>query len=244
MQNLPKGVVVTDPLLRNLGISKDLKHNYIRHHWLKSIGYGAVIKIGEEIDWRGGISALQNQLKLLVHIGGKTALDIKGVSHFVRFDMTKILLFADKNTNIPKWFQDYEWKVKMEFIRGKIFSNQIGIEQVEVDGIKLNISSVERAIMELLYFIPDQQSFEEAKLIMENLISLRPKLIQTLLENCCSIKVKRIFLYLAENLNHPWFRRLNVSKINLGKGKRCIVKNGSFKGKYQITVPRNFFNEE
>jgi tRNA-binding EMAP/Myf-like protein len=57
-----------------------------------------------------------------------------------------------------------------------------------------------------------------------------------LLENCNSIKVKRLFLFLAESYQHPWLKKINRAKIDLGQGKRVIVKGGKLDSKYQITV--------
>jgi hypothetical protein len=73
---------------------------------------------------------------------------------------------------------------------------------------------------------------------MEGLNNLSPKLVQSLLENCQSIKVKRLFLYMAEKAKHPWLTYLDITKIDLGKGKRSIVKSGAFIEKYGITVPK------
>ncbi|HEX9971507.1 MAG TPA: type IV toxin-antitoxin system AbiEi family antitoxin domain-containing protein, partial [bacterium] len=78
--------------------------------------------------------------------------------------------------------------------------------------------------------------FAEASHLMENLATLRPQLVQQLLEQCNSIKVKRLFLYFAEKHDHEWFNHLNKNKINLGSGKRVVVKNGKLDKKYQITV--------
>ena len=64
------------------------------------------------------------------------------------------------------------------------------------------------------------------------------KMVQELLEDCNSIKVKRLFLYLAENSDHFWFKELNVKSVNLGKGKRVIDVNGKLDKKYNITVPK------
>lgn len=68
--------------------------------------------------------------------------------------------------------------------------------------------------------------------------NLRPKLVQDLLEICSSIKVKRLFLCLAERIGHEWFHYLDLTKIDLGRGKRSIVKGGRYDSKYQITIPR------
>ncbi|HOD98048.1 MAG TPA: type IV toxin-antitoxin system AbiEi family antitoxin domain-containing protein, partial [Syntrophales bacterium] len=77
----------------------------------------------------------------------------------------------------------------------------------------------------------------EAQLIMENLVALRTDVVQRLLAACRSIKVKRLFLYMAEKKEHTWLLKLDLSKVDLGKGKRMIVPHGRFDAKYQITVP-------
>ena len=92
--------------------------------------------------------------------------------------------------------------------------------------------------MERLYYVPSDQGFDEAGRIMESLMSLRPKMIQTLLEHCRQIKVKRLFLYLADKLHLPWFEGLDLGRIDTGKGKRVIEANGILDKKYLITVPR------
>jgi N-acetylglutamate synthase-like GNAT family acetyltransferase len=79
---------------------------------------------------------------------------------------------------------------------------------------------------------------------MEMLNGLRPTLLQQLLEDCKSIKVKRLFLFMAEKAGHSWLEDLDLSKIDLGKGKRSIVKNGIFNSKYQITIPQDLANYE
>jgi hypothetical protein len=73
---------------------------------------------------------------------------------------------------------------------------------------------------------------------MEGLTNLRPKNIQELLEQCSSIKVKRLFLYMAEKAGHQWMPFLNVQDLNLGKGARAIVRGGVYVSKYDISIPK------
>ena len=94
------------------------------------------------------------------------------------------------------------------------------------------------AAMELMYLVPTAQSFDEASKISEGLTTLRPQLLQNLLEECSSVKVKRLFLFMAEKHDHDWLHELNIDRINLGKGKRVIVEDGTLDKKYKITVPR------
>ncbi len=96
------------------------------------------------------------------------------------------------------------------------------------------------AAMEMLSLVPKGQSFDEAAKIMEGLTTLRPKLVQNMLEECNSIKVKRLFLFIADKHEHAWLNELSMEKINLGSGKRVIVEDGTLDKKYNITVPKEY----
>ena len=80
--------------------------------------------------------------------------------------------------------------------------------------------------------------------MVENSSSFRADLMQLLLEQCSSIKTKRIALFLAEKNNLSWFSELDLSKITLGSGEREIVKNGIFNPKYKITYPKDLFEDD
>ena len=64
--------------------------------------------------------------------------------------------------------------------------------------------------------------------IMEGLVNLRPVIIEELLEQCKSIKVKRLFLYMADKQKQSWFNYIDKTKINLGSGDRSLVKDGVY----------------
>jgi len=119
-----------------------------------------------------------------------------------------------------------------------------GLTGKAMGGWSVRLSAPERAMMELLYLVPGRESFSEASLLMEGLTTLRPQLVQSLLEQCRSVKVKRLFMFLAERHNHPWMKRLDLSKVDFGRGKRMIVKGGCFDAKYRITVPASDFDQE
>jgi len=151
-------------------------------------------------------------------------------------------LFGKYDEKLPKSYTKQEWMKKTNYIQTNLFGDDVSryLSDTEIQGIGLKISSPELAAMEMLYLIPKEQSFDEANKIMEGLTTLRPNLLQDLLENCNSVKVKRLFLYLAEKNKHPWFEDLTVRSINLGSGKRVIVKDGRLDKKYNITVPKEY----
>ena len=89
---------------------------------------------------------------------------------------------------------------------------------------------------------PKEFDLIECYQIMEGLVNLKPLLVQELLLSCNSIKVIRLFLYMAEKANHQWLHFIDVSKINIGKGNREITKNGKFVQKYLISIPQELLN--
>jgi hypothetical protein len=117
-------------------------------------------------------------------------------------------------------------------------NNRDGFSEWKEREFSIRISSPERATMEMLYLVPEKVGFEESLLIMESLVTLRPESVQKLLEICRFVKVKRLFMYMAEKHRHPWVEKLDLSRIDFGRGKRRIVSGGELNPKYQITVPR------
>jgi hypothetical protein len=61
-----------------------------------------------------------------------------------------------------------------------------------------------------------------------------------LLESCRSIKVKRLFLFLAIRQDKPWSRKLAVARVTLGQGKRLVTRGGRLDTRFSITVPERF----
>lgn len=239
VRDWPDGAVYAAAWLSKHGIGDDLLAKYRASGWVKSVGRGAVSRSGNKIDWTGGVYALQQQLHLPVHIGGKTALEMKGFAHFVPLGKGALVwLFGTPGTKLPAWFRRYKWGNQVRYVTANLFSKDkgLGLTSKDMGSYNVTLSAPERAMLELLHLVPQESSFEGAMLLMEGLTTLRPELVQTLLERCWSVKVKRLFMFLAEKSNHQWVSKLNLSKINFGKGKRLIVKGGQFNPKYQITV--------
>lgn len=236
----PTGTVATSSWLAQQGIYQQLAHQYEKSGWIQKVGHGAFARWREDIDWTGGVYALQEQLKMPIHVGGKTALELKGYTYFVSLGKGGVVyLFGEPGSHLPSWFVNHKWKRPFAYKMPHLFGSKrnLGLTHHSMGSYSIQISSPERAIMEQLHLVP-KEDCEEVINIMEMLQTLRPKLIQELLECCRSIKVKRLFLALAERTNQVWFKDLDVKKIKLGKGKRHLVQGGVFDRKYQITLPK------
>ena len=146
---------------------------------------------------------------------------------------------------MPTWFKGDRLGVELTLIRTNLFpvARELGLAEFKEKDLSLKISAPERAAMEMLHVVPGKVGFDEAFLVMENLATLRSEMVQMLLVKCRSIKVKRLFMFMAEKHGHTWLSELDVSRLDLGKGKRMIVPKGSFDKKYRITVPRDRYEE-
>ena len=239
----PRGTVLLASWLVDKGYSFDLQRRYRASQWLESIGSGAMIRTGDHVDISGALYSLQTQLGLSTHFGGKTALAMQGKAHYLELSSRRVYLFGTKGENLPTWFRKNDWESQIEYFSTEFLNSTLGLIEFQVKEFTIKISSPARAILECLYLSPEKQDLVECYQLMESLNNLRPKQVQELLESCKSVKVKRLFLYLAEKPGHGWFNHLQLDKIDLGKGKRSLVKNGAYVPKYQITVPQALENE-
>jgi len=235
----PKGTVGVTSYLTSLGFSYELLRRYRENGWVDKFGRSAYILSGDTIDWLGALYTLQTQLALPVHVGGKTALELKGYAHYLRAKQYKVFLYGQRGLIVPVWFEGNRFNVQCVVTRTNLFpaDSRPGFTEFQERDYAVRIAAPERAAMEMLHLVPGEVGFDEAQLIMENLSTLRPAVVQGLLTECRSVKVKRLFLYMAEKQEHPWLSKLDISKIDRGKGKRMIVPNGRYDAKYQITVP-------
>jgi len=234
----PAEVVLTSSWLAKQGYSYDLQKRYRKSLWLDSIGTGALVRHGEKVDYLGAIYALQSQLGLSVHPAAKTALSLQGKVHYLELSTKRVKLFGDDGESLPLWFKNYDWGVKLDNKLTSFLPANLGLVDYEHKGFKVKISSSSRAIFECLYLTPKTQPLFEVYELMESLNNLRPKSVQILLEECSSIKVKRLFLYMADKAEHEWLNFVNLDNVDLGSGKRSIVRGGVYVSKYQITVPK------
>jgi len=237
LQDWPSGTVITTGWLNKKGVSRQLADSYKKSGWLESFGVGAYKRPQEDVKWVGALYTLQKLDGYTIHVGGKTALEQHGLGHYIRKSHnTKIVLWKKPSERLPAWFKNQVWNANLE-IRSVNLFDQTGVHSEKtIDGIEVNVSSPEQAFMEYLYDVPKHESWDEMNYLSEGVVSLRPAVVQSLLESCNSIKVKRLFLYLAEKYHHTWFNKVDVSKIELGSGKRQIIKGGKLDKKYQITV--------
>jgi len=240
LRSQPQGSVMLSSWLNKQGYSLDLQKRYRKSHWLESIGTGAMIRAGDQVTYQGAIYALQKQSGLTIHPGGKTALSLLGKAHYLEMSQTKIVLFGNTKERLPTWFKKHDWDVSVDYYQSSFLPSNLGLIDLELKTFSIKISGAARALMECLFLTPEKQALFECYELMEGLNNLRPDHVQILLEACKSVKVKRLFMFMAEKTGHDWINYLDLKKVDFGKGKRSFVANGTYVSKYQITVPKEF----
>jgi hypothetical protein len=234
----PNGVVLQSFWLKEHGYSAALQQRYRNSKWLDSVGKGAMIRYGDNVGYEGAIYALQHQAASNIHPAGKTALSLLGKTHYLELSAKKATVFGGKGEKLPAWFENHNWGITIDYHQTSFLPADAGLVDFDFKTFSIKISSAVRAVMECLYLAPEKQELLECCELMEGLNNLRPKQVQELLEKCESVKVKRLFVFIAEKIGHDWFQYLDLKKVDLGTGKRSIVKNGVYIPKYQITVPK------
>jgi hypothetical protein len=241
LSDFPPGALATQQWLSTKGIYRQLANRYLKSGWLEHFGRGVYVRSGSTPEWFGGVYALQSQLDLPVHVGAYTSLNLKGMGHYLALEKEKtVFLFSNGVSHLPSWFTTHNWEVKVKYCSPSLFTGMIpdSSTTLEIKGLPIIISSLERAMFEVLYLTGSNEDIDYSFQLMESLMTLRPELVQLLLENCTNIKVKRLFLWMGKTIGHSWFKELDVTKINIGKGKRMLYKGGTLDPEYLITVPK------
>lgn len=232
------GTISIAKWLEDLGISRGLQQRYLKNGWLETVGAGAFKRPGDQVTWQGGLYAMQQQAHLPIQAGALTALSMQGLGHYFRMNEKTIFLFSPQHTLLPRWFLKYAWGYSLQHVKTSILPKGIGLTVHEEKNFSITISAPERAMLECLYLAPGKLDLIECYHLMEGLSNLRPKLAQQLLEKCTSVKVKRLFLYMATKANHQWLNFMDLKKIDLGQGDRSITKKGTYKSNFHISIPK------
>ena len=171
-------------------------------------------------------------------MGGVTAPVNKGYGHYLYLGKERIQLFSPLGVNLPAWFTKHDWRVNLEHTRTGFLRLGKDVKDIETAQREPTQSPPERAIMECLYLAPGKMGLVECYQLMEGLVNLRPYLVQALLESCSSVKVKRLFLYMAKKADHQWLSHIELAGVDLGRGDRSITPDGVFIKEFHISVPQ------
>lgn len=260
---LDEGLLAPTAWLQEHGYSRALLAKYVASGWLNSPARGVYRRPGPPLKWQHVVASLQMIAGSYLHVGGRTALAHRGHGHYVRMRGAETIFLYGPD-DLPAWANKLGVRERFVVRRDTMLSSlrarrDVNREPVDAHGRSLQpgqlsafglqeapwgawdwqlwYSTDERAILEVLQDVPTRESVHEANVLMQGLASLRPAHVTALLEACTSVKVKRLFLALAERHQHQWLAHLDLRNVDLGKGKRMLVSGGKLHPTYLITLP-------
>ena len=199
----PRGAPFDHQQLAKLGVSSALAHHYLKSGWLTRLGRGVFMFANDTLRREDCLKFLSHQMSGF-HVGGKTALAWRGVRHNLPA-REPLSLWGEGKGNLPEWFQNL---FPARYTTRNPFSPKLpkhfGLQPLPETPNGVLVSVPERALLEMLSEVGVHQGIEEARNIMEGARSLRPEVLTTLLKNCRRVKVVRLCVTWAGELNLPW----------------------------------------
>lgn len=258
---LPEGMLADARWLTDKGYPSPLRASYLDNGWLERLGRGVFRRPSPTpVHWQQVVASLQTLLGRNVVVGGRTALELQGYAHYPSPHGPRTVHLHGDDGPLPGWLRSFDEPRFVYHNTRRLFPSLPVAESMDVyrntvpygDGLAapddlvwrrldfargVVMSTPERAVLELLDELPARESFHQADMLVFGLMNLRPGRMSRLLSACQSVKVKRLFLWFAERHDHQWFERLDLETVDLGRGKRMLVRGGRFDSKYQITMP-------
>ena len=248
---LPLGELTSRRVLLAQGVSSHGIDNHLKSGVLQKVVTGIYMRHESRLIWQGIVASLPRMMGEPVAGGGLTALELQGFAQYLGLGgKRRVHLYSP--APCPSWLPDafrqmegaeLKWhRTTRLWQRGWPGSACINSYPWQ-EGSNLPVSAPEQAMLELLLLLPDELSFEHAEQLMQGLTQLSPRKLDGLLRDCMSVKVKRLFFWLADRFDYPWRGRLKVDDYDLGSGKRVVAKGGKLDQHYAITVPQAMFRD-
>lgn len=223
ISTLPRGEPLSTASLADQGLTSKHASYLANHGWLIRLGRGAYMLPGDKLTKEGCLNFIFS-MHPCVHVGGKTALDWRGVRHNVAFREI-IELWAISPVKIPQWLlAEYSCRIQVTKIFDGSMPENYGLSSLYGNTDKLLVSTKERALFELLSDAGKNTSLDLVRNLLENCRNLREDQLEFLFSHVNRIKVVRLAYQLAEELDLPWKALAEKNCSRLGGGKRWVAK--------------------
>ncbi len=129
LSTAPAGAVLTSAWLKSQGISSRLADYYASSGWLHRVGDGAFTVQPQTPTWLGAVFGLQQKSKSF-HPGGRTALELSGLAHFLPLgDAYPVYLFSRTSDRFPAWFKRLPWVGRVQHVGTNFLPLEIGLRE-------------------------------------------------------------------------------------------------------------------
>lgn len=243
LKNWRPGVLFFSSWLKKHGYSDQLMQQYRKSGWFSSLSKAVMYRTGDKLSSFAAISSYNSQMNKAFYVGAHSALELFGFNHYVPMGKPLLIIGHPQEDEVPTWMRKNTFDCELKFFSTKLFLNP-KFTVVKKADFEILVSEPEQAFLECLLLAPNQYAYIDLFYIMEQLTTLRPDVVQDLLENTNNIKIKRMFLYMAQKADHEWFKGLDLNKIDIGTGKQKLSDNGVYLSEYRITIPKELYEYE
>jgi len=221
---LPSGAPVSSEDLAALDVSADLAVHYVRAGWLARLARGVFARPNERLALEPSLRLLERKVEGL-HVGGKSALDWYGTRQYVA-QHPHLMLLGWGPGALPDWFTE---RFPAEYHRKRIF-HESSNELLHVDAFEgrpgaPQVSSPERALLELLSDVGVRQPLGEARELVESAYNMRGDVLRDLLQRCTNVKTVRLCLQLGRESDLPWMAKLDPAALPTGGDRPWVAKS-------------------
>jgi hypothetical protein len=264
LQSVPPGFLVDAAWMTRHVISRQSVSAYVKQGWLERVMQGLYrrpLPVEENaeatIGWKIAVLSAQWLMRHDFHVGGTSALTLRGHIHYLQLGGAFTLYLYGSDT--PSWLLKLHTDARVIHRNDGLFgTDRIGIESNDLDLSEnadaalsrspwrwpIRVSTPERAILEAIHEIPQTESFHTIDMAFEGLVNLRPRQLMKLLIDCRSVKVKRLFFVYADKHAHAWRKHIDLTCIDMGRGDRELARGGRLHPKYRITIPEDLLPSE
>ena len=247
---IPAGQFATREFLLQRGFGVHSINNLLKSGDMVSLARGAYAQ-DEPLTVVGIVRSLQRMGSDLV-VGGETALRLQGVLRAKPAELFSWVSLSG-STPPPSWLFKWDGSVQFDYLAAaRLFKFGRGgavswpddrlhfVSEFGWMGVTFRISSVERAMFEMLSEVPQRVSFDNARNLMERARAHASQIkLRRLLDQSMSLKVNRLFLWSAERLGYHCVRGLDRASY-IGTSRMQLVDGGRYVRRYVLTVPKEF----
>jgi len=221
LAQLPRGEPLGVDLLAKHGVSAFRASALARSGWLVHLARGVYMLPGDTLTRDGCLAFLSGRISGF-HVGSKTALDWRGVRHNVGFREV-LSLWGDDRVVLPSWFTErFQSRYQVTQLFDARLRRNFGLQPLPNGRPEVLVSVPERAMLELLSDVGKNQSLDEVRQLVEQLRSLRIKVLEELMAHVTRIKVIRLAESLSKEFDLPWAALARRHSQRLGGGKRWV----------------------
>lgn len=239
---LKPGYLVNRKVLYSYGLTRPDVDYYVRSGFLSSFARGLYHRKSDyNLTWREVVASLKD-LGYHAHVGGASVVREAGLDHFVSVSdsATSISLYSAES--LPKWLSDTQitetlTDTKQSWLK-KLPNSAYRTQTFGQWDREIKYATLELALLEQLVDAKLEAELVAIDRQLEGMANLSPTRLNELLRLCPNIKAKRLFGWLSQRHDHAWVKHIKWDKVDLGKGKRSLIKGGRYNDQWQITVPR------